>query len=648
MTEDYKKELLNYVTGNLEETSPTTDEIFKEIIEANRNDWIDYMPSSWTNMKIEGFIKPNENTSNLGVMYGGYKYNNQSFGFVILVDNNMIPIKYITEFDSGTKLRYIQCMIQGDDNLFYAIDDSEMSYLNYNIQNSQKRFIMLNNFSVPVDGKYTIRLRTSYILNGTNYQNFYCDDIFKENNSSHFVFCGRYSPGTEQIASYIKSIELKINVGQSNEWNYYQINENYPNLCSFVTFNNESNIKIQTLGIRRTGFNVNLFVKDYNSNSYVSNVIQTLSYELDNDPYLEEQALFLDSNNIYFVIDTQNLSGYNPSTREPAKFERYVNLYHYNISTNSFETIHQDYYGNYSEVIQHSKIQLDKNQGKLYIALYNNIDTSTNKANYYIQKYDGVWKPILVGENKNFSISQRSFYVGSNFNLIQIVLFPNNLRKPTWYFSIIKEIYNPNQYNGEPYINSDVFSPLYSNLYSNGSLVFSRNLYNISKQNNMTMSSVEIPNNYLNDITIEQNDLISETNFQINSDNTQWTKNIYEVVDLNFLNTITIEDEDTNTPYLESAIKVNNSITDGGDTNYQNTPCNKYRINYTDSTNIINSLYWENIDDTHKETEITFYVDKNITSIDLLSNDETTIYLTLPVEVEVGKYYTINQKIKIQ
>jgi hypothetical protein len=643
MTEDYKEQLLNYVTGNLEPTSPTTDEIFKEIIESNRNDWIGYMPSIWTNMRIEGFIKPNENTSNLGVMYGGYKYNNQSFGFVILVDNNMIPIKYITEFDSGTKLRYIQCMIQGDDNLFYAIDDSEMSYLNYNIQNSQKRFIMLNNFSVPVDGNYTIRLRTSYILNGTNYQNFYCDDIFKENNSSHFVFCGRYSPGAEQIASYIKSIELKINVGQSNEWNYYQINENYPNLCSFVTFNNESNIKIQTLGIRRTGYNVNLFVKDYNSNSYVSNVIQTLSYELDNDPYLEEQALFLDSNNIYFVIDTQNLSG--SSGGQPANIQRYVCLYHYNISTNSFETIHQDYYGNYSEVIQHSKIQLDKNQGKLYIALYNNIDTSTNKANYYIQKYDGVWKPILVGENKNFSISQRSFYVGSNFNLIQIVLFPNNLRNPTWYFLVTKEIYNPTQYNGEPYIDINVLNPKYSNLYSNGSLVFSRNLYNISKQNNMTMSSVEIPNNYLNDTTITQNDLISETNLQMNTDLTNWTKNIYEVVDLNFLNTISVIDQDTSETYLQSAIRINNAITDIND--YSNMTCNKVRINYTDNTTKTFPINWTQIDEFNKETEFTIYIDKPILSIDYISNDTNTIYCTKQLEVEVGNYYTINQKIGV-
>jgi hypothetical protein len=161
------------------------------------------------------------------------------------------------------------------------------------------------------------------------------------------------------------------------------------------------------------------------------------------------------------------------------------------------------------------------------------------------------------------------------------------------------------------------------------------------------MSSVEIPNSYLNDTTITQNDLIGETNVELVNDPTQWTKNIYEVVDLNFLNTIRVIDEDTGTEYIDSSIKLNNATVDGGDTNYQNTPCIKYRINYADETTNIENIAWTSIDDTHKETEITIYVDKAILSIDFLSHDETTIYLTIPLEVEVGNYYTINQKIKI-
>ena len=133
----------------------------------------------------------------------------------------------------------------------------------------------------------------------------------------------------------------------------------------------------------------------------------------------------------------------------------------------------------------------------------------------------------------------------------------------------------------------------------------------------------------------------------MNSDSTSWNKNIYEVVDLNFINTISVIDEDTNISYLDSAIKLNNATTDGGDTNYQNTPCTKYRINYLDGTTSIGTLVWNSINKYNKKTQITFYVDKEINSIDLISNDETTIYLTIPIEAEVGNYYTINQKVRI-
>ena len=158
---------------------------------------------------------------------------------------------------------------------------------------------------------------------------------------------------------------------------------------------------------------------------------------------------------------------------------------------------------------------------------------------------------------------------------------------------------------------------------------------------------MENQNNNLNDTEISQNDLISKTNVELNNDITSWNKNIYEVVDVNFINTISVEDEDTNTQYLDSAIKVNNAITDGGDTNYTNTPCNKYRINYNDGTTKVSTLDWSSINTLNKTTIISFYADKLINSIDLISNDETTIYINIPVETEVGKYYVINQKVRI-
>jgi hypothetical protein len=644
MTQDYEKNLLDYITGNLQKTSPTTEEIFKEEIEVNRSKWIGYMPSSWTSMRIEGFIKPNENTSDLGVMYGGYTYNGSSHGFIILVDTNMNPVKYITKFSSGTDLRYIQCMIQGDDGYFYAIDDTELSWRNTNISNTQKRFLMLNNFSVAIEGNYKVVLRTSYILSGS-YQNFYCKDIFKEPSLSHFVFCGWYAYNSTSAANRIKAIELKVNVGMPNEWFSYEVNNNITSQAHSVTFNSSNQAKIQMLGIPNVANDCYLYTKDYSGNSLNQSTIYTFDYKTYSNSKIEQQGLFLNSDNIYFIMDTQDVTGRDPVTHEYVSFKRLLALYHYIISTNTLETIYLNNMGSGTVAVNNERMQIDSNEGKLYVSLYNNFNSSN--ADYYIQRYEGIWNPILVGEQKNYSETQRAFYVGNKYNLLQLVLYPTNLRSARWYFFIAKEIYNQNQYNGESYVGVDSFCPLLSNLYSNGSLMFSRNLYNVSKQNNMTMSSVEIPNTYLNDITITQNDLLSKTNLQMNSNLQNWTKNIYEVVDLNFLNTISVINEDTGDTYLGSAVKINNAITDGGDTNYQETPCTKYRINYADNTTAIKPLYWSSIDDLHKQTMISFYVDKPIASIDFLSNDETTIYLNLPIEVEVGKYYSINQKVRI-
>ena len=100
------------------------------------------------------------------------------YGIIILIDNNFNPIKTFFSFTSGTKLRYIQCMNQADDGTFYYLDDAVFSYNNpINVETSQKRFVMVNNFSSSIDGTYILNLRTSYILEDD--YNIYCHKIEK-------------------------------------------------------------------------------------------------------------------------------------------------------------------------------------------------------------------------------------------------------------------------------------------------------------------------------------------------------------------------------------------------------------------------------------------------------------------------------------
>lgn len=663
MTEDYKKTLLEYATGNITESVPTTDEIIKEVIEKNENKWTygDILPDGWNNFHYEGLIQE-KNTGNI-VLYGGYRdksstdINNGVYGIITILNSNYEPIKSFFEYDSGTKLRYIQNMKQANDGTFYMVDDTIFAFqYNDTILTSTKRFCLLNNFVSTIDGEYKLTLRNSYIF-PSGYNTFKCENLEKNPEEAQYVMVGKTYEDAGNNYLSISHISLKIPYGGSVEWDKKNIityvntmteNTSGGYKASFIKFQNDKfEIKILCRYFHGTGSGgqifssesyIRLYTKNFNSTNYsYTNILPGDDATSIQTTFLEYQAVFINENTCYFVLDNIN-------NNFITTYNLVIRLWKYDITNSLTTKIYEKIYGS-GQPAHQEQIYLYTNQGDLYIEHV--IQKSTYIADYYYQRYEGVWNPMLIGENKPYTWNQRGFYVNNKYNLLEILLYPVNPRKNTWYFPIAKEIYNPTQYNGEPYVSKDALIPLYSNLYSNGSLMFSRDLYNISKQNNMTMSSVEIPNSYLNDTTITQNDLISETNLQMNSNNQQWNKNIYEVVDLNFLNTIRVIDEDTGTEYLESAIKLNEATTDGGDTNYLNTPCNKYRINYLDGTTSTDNLYWNTIDDTHKETQITLFVDAPMLSIDFISNDETTIYLNIPLEVEENKTYTISQKIRI-
>jgi hypothetical protein len=664
MTEEYKKNLIDYATGNITPGTPTTEEIIKEQINVDRNKWINFLPSGWVDFHLEGIIK--DNRTNKYVVYGGYRatgstsVSDKAYGIIILLDEELNPYKSFFEFDSETQLRPILIMNQAEDGTYYMVDDTCYSDGYSTTADSTPRFVMLNNFV----NEEVVKLRTSYLFPYKQSEDigywFSFYRLEKNPNEAQYVMIVRYqwynkhgssSGGMLWDLNGVASIELNIPYGESPEWTWTEIAKGKLSelstgyyRSSYIQFN-EDKYMAKVICNSQIGSNNDFYLryyfKDYSSNSYTYTNILDISSEdtLRNTYYrLEQQNIFINENECYFV--ESNLNEY--TTRQGI-----IYLYHYNTSTNTLTTIYENHYSAPStqQYNRSEAIFLAQNQGELYIQYLLKKDTEI--YDYYMQRYEGTWQPILVAEDKPCQTRYRAFYVNNNYNLLKIFIYPNNPRSATWYFKILKEVYNPTQYNGEPYVSEDSLCPLYSNLYSNGSLIFSRNLYNISKQNNMTMSSVEIPNTYLNDIDITQNDLISETNLEMINNNQGFTKNIYEVVDLNFLNTIDVIDEDTGEEFEESAIKLNNSTTDGGATNYTNAPCTKYRINYVDGTNSINTFNWSSIDDLHKETTITFYVNKAILSIDLISNDESVVYDNIPLQVEIGKTYTIKKKVRI-
>ena len=190
--------------------------------------------------------------------------------------------------------------------------------------------------------------------------------------------------------------------------------------------------------------------------------------------------------------------------------------------------------------------------------------------------------------------------------------------------------------------------PKSSILYDeNNNVIFARNLYNKTISDRVTQSTIEIPNNYLNDVMIARQDLISETNSIMVDNNNIITKNMYETLFINFINTLQmINKNDLNNPILNptGAIRLNQSISQVQD--YTSQKISKARINYADNSNEIIPISFIPVGSVMR-TEFTIYNSKGIIDIELISEDEKTTYNTITGDFELDKTYTVSQDVTV-
>lgn len=501
MTDEYKNVLFDYLTGGWDaQPGPLIDN--REVILKNRNlNFLLtlYLPEA-TNINVYGMIEG----SNSYVIYGGYDTNTDSWlGFIALLDDSFDLIEVITEFSSGTPLRTICSLEMAEDNTFYGID-YEGSYT--------ARFIMLNNFTIPnANNEYKVKLRTSYNFNDNDFLAQIGTKIFKNPNSSHYVFIGQ----TESDFT-LKIIELKINVGEPNEWTSYSSSNYEYYMNGYVDFDSADNAYISTVGINQSN-EIRLVYKDYTASNLWSTLIETAT----GDPYMygNSPVAFIGKDKFYYIWTDDNTGNL------------YLKKY-----DNTLTQI---------QALNGANMYLTSKNGDLYIGF--DYATSLNEGGqFYYQRYTDTWDPIGISGYRSY-IKDGYMFITNNYNLLNIYVF--NYSVNTLYGELITEDYNPTNFNGIPYKYTNSIYPqkvrLYSGLINNKNLVFARNIYNISASGNTYTATVEIPNIYLNNGNITPNQLISETNIVMNNDITPIDKNIYEKVYLNFINSYTSYDEDT-------------------------------------------------------------------------------------------------------
>ena len=566
------------------------------------------------------------------MLYGFYETDDGDYGFIYLVDTNLNEIALLTEFSSGTKLFPIIALNQDENNYIYGL-----SY-NLNENAPPTRVLLLNNIftSNQLTGTYSVILRNSYIVPNSN--TTYRPGVYNQcmitklqGEATYYIVLYSVNTGNTTL------IEFKINVGSTNEWNVYTI----PGMVdrvkyALVPYNNNGTMEIHYYGID---------IFDTDNPSYYEYMLRNGTITMVNSIQINTKVFFAQSqvfykniNEIYMVI--------NASSEHK--------LYLYKIRGNYLKTIWQtDFVYNGIDGYYLASLYLFMVNDVVFCNFRKTYANQDIRQSVGILQNDIIYFSNVVNSLYNYVPGLYGYvdlYVIPNYNLINVYIPKYNDEITTHKLSMV---YTTTNYNGNEYEAVNSLIPDNSIIYNeNNEMIFARNLYDRTIYNSSSTSTLEIPNTLLNNDTISQSDLISETNKVLISNDGNITKNIYEKLYINFINTINVIDEDNNLLYQETANNINSNI--NSSSNVDNTLMNnkkiaKMMINCEDATCLTRLIQLTQINDTQYEIKGTIYIDNNIDTIDIVSYDETFKYLTIDgSNLEVGKTYTLNQSLRIE
>lgn len=624
MTQDYKDNLLKYLTGNLTIELGDNYPNFSENIETlDKNVYDDIKTilineESATNVLLLGKLYNSQYNNYL--LYGAYTSDSEVYyGFIYLVDGNFNLIQMIKTFSSGTKLFPITALNQDNDNNIYG--------LSYNINQSPSttRVLLFNNIftSGLISGNYEAILRNDYIVPYNYNQAPYRQNrIIKSPDSATYYII--MSDNNVQ-----KIVRFTINVGAANEWLVASISVNLSARFDVRLDKSSGNEKLYLYG-----------VSNESPSKYYEYIVYEETATLNKSITLEALATSLASQ--VFVKDINNIYIY-------ANYGSTGKCVIYKVNGNNLINIYeiQSLYSGtsyYTTVISLFEI----NNGLFFFEKYKSSSTEFTVSLGYI-KNDNTYIKYAVdtytGDTSfNLVYGYVDFYYKSLYNLVNfyipIYADTNTTKK-------ITIDYNSINYNGEAYSNTTLLSPNKARLYDNNNkMIFARNLYNKVINANTTISTLNIPNTNLNNIIIYNQSLIGETNYVLMNNQEEITKNIYENLNINFYVTLRmINNNDPNNQIFNQvgSNRINSSVSDVKD--YNNAKVTKIRINYGDETTKIQDITFDYGNEAY--TKFMIYVNKSITSIDFISNDENTIYNTIRPELEIGKYYKISQSVYV-
>lgn len=659
MTDDYKKRLIEYVTGLLQIEDPRPTDFVPN--ESGMSD-TEYS-SSWYREVIEklggkyacinGILQSSFNE--VYIMYGAYQdnVNENSKGFLIFFVKEAMwyyPVKV-----SLLNTRGIQFLkFDETSNRVYGVTGNRSTYKG--AQDNDCYFAYFNNLFLAYNDELEPEQTYSYKIWEDGSQQFCCRDIVKQGEGSRYLIFGTQFTNL----NYPTVIDLEIKVGESNTQVNYTTGSNYLGYAFYGEYDGDTPFFKMIVFDNTTG--VETFKQALLSGSSIvyANVSIDSEIKTTQSLFTHPSYVALSDSEIYFV--------HNSNYDKPNEYTcARSTLYKYNGNNNKITEVYyaevdhefesEDNYPLLNVVndltdvyvVRHLTDNSDPEYEHTSVKLANVTEhPNLQESNFHLM--GGV--PFMFARN----LYNQRVVLRRQFNMIFIDtfsgFFKDNLGDKTadvnggqGMFESIREVIG---YTGYPYVNYNCLVPRYANVgILTSTATFSRNVYNITKFENTTTSSVEIPAQYGNFYLTTFQRLYGTTGYNLVYNYRALRKNKYEIMHLNFINTINVVDEDTGNLYPYSAVRVNYSTNTGGQTNYDNCKCVKYRINYKDGTSSTNVFSWDTINGYNKKTTFVVYTEKDAESIDLLSADQSAIYLHITGNFEEGKYYQIKQKARV-
>lgn len=625
MTEEFKKKLLTYLTNNIIDEEPSDEAVFleKETIVNNLDTYIQNNLNTTNNNYT--LIDSIQSKTNSNIVIHGYEQD-ELITFIIVADEKLTPISFITQFSSEVSFRYLSGFNVDEEGYFYCIEcDSD---------NSNKRFLMLNNIAIAnASGEYQVKIRKSYTVPNTTtlYNSSYLvTTILKAISQSIYLILN--TNGTNRYIT-----KLTVNVGSENEWADITMN-GVNGDDQWASIDSEGTILLKTInpGLPTGTYTYGVGIYSYNNGAETSNT------------YTDNTITGLERRRATGVILNSSIGyiGYKVSDASQTYTSYVINKI--DLDTGNITNIYTatDVYGVYAG--DFNPIIFKVVDGEVLFKILVVTDLTNNKFKIITGRIidDKVYSTILA-ENIDIITYYSDFFITTkNFNLYQyLVQFGDNVYS-------CKEVYNPNGYNGTEYEDYTLLIPTLSRLYSNNKLVFARTLYNKQINGNTTISTVEIPNSYLNDISLQPKQLLGQTNLIMNNDTEEFIKNIYETVDVNFINKINIQNNDGIIDNDISSLFNYYINTTRDYTDYQQNIIRRAVINYTDEDlqiiYLTSSLFIQN--GTTGQYEFVIYVPegKTVDNIQFTNYNYMRIYNTISnLNLEGGKYYKIIQPVEV-